>query len=46
VKIGRNATAITSSEKKTDGPTSLRARSRTAWKSPCRPPAIHSSSRL
>ncbi len=46
VKIGRNATAITSSEKKTDGPTSLRARSRTSWKSPLRPPSIHSSSRL
>ena len=31
VKIGRKATAITSSEKKTDGPTSSSASSRTAW---------------
>ena len=34
VKMGRNATAITSSEKKTEGPTSSSASSRTAWKSP------------
>ena len=38
--MGRNATAITSSEKKTDGPTSSSASSRTAWKSPLRPPAL------
>ena len=31
VKIGRNATAITSSEKNTDGPTSSSASSRMAW---------------
>ena len=40
-KMGRNATATTSSEKKTEGPTSLSASSRTAWKSPLRPPASH-----
>ena len=39
VKTGRNATAMTSSEKKTEGPTSFSASSRTAWKSPFRPPA-------
>ena len=37
---------MTSSEKKTDGPTSFSAWRRTAWKSPWRPPSIHSSSRL
>jgi hypothetical protein len=37
VKMGRKATAITSSEKKTDGPTSSRASSRTRWKSPVPP---------
>ena len=36
---GRKATAMTSSEKKTDGPTSVSAARRTAWKSPLRPPA-------
>jgi hypothetical protein len=46
VKIGRNDTAITSSEKKTDGPTSASARRRTSWTSPLRPPAIHCSIRL
>ena len=37
VKIGRNETAMTRSEKKTDGPTSISASRRTAWKSPFRP---------
>ncbi len=45
-KTGRNATAITRSEKNTDGPTSLSASSRTAWKSPFRPPACHKCSLL
>jgi hypothetical protein len=38
VKTGMNATAITSSEKKTPGPTSSSASSRTWWKSPFLPP--------
>jgi hypothetical protein len=42
--MGRNATAMTSSEKKTDGPTSSSASRRTAWKSPLRPPCSHCSS--
>jgi hypothetical protein len=46
VKMGRKATAITSREKKTEGPTSRSASSRTAWKSPLRPPCSHSSSFL
>ncbi len=36
---GRKATAMTSREKNTDGPTSFSASSRTSWKSPFRPPA-------
>ncbi len=39
VKTGKKATAITSSEKKTPGPTSSRASSRTLWKSPFFPAA-------
>ena len=46
VKIGRNATAMTSTEKKTEEPTSLSACRRTAWKSPLRPPTTHCSRRL
>ena len=38
-KTGRKATAMTSSEKKTEGPTSFSASRRTAWKSPFLPPA-------
>ena len=38
-KIGRNATAITSSEKNTEGPTSWSASSRTRRKSPFPPEA-------
>jgi len=38
-KTGRNATAMTSSEKKTEGPTSFSASRRTVWKSPFLPPA-------
>ena len=41
VKTGRNATAMTRSEKKTDGPTSMSASSRILWKSPGRPPSFH-----
>ena len=40
-KIGMNATAITSNEKKTDGPTSFSAARRTSWKSPLLPSACH-----
>ena len=39
VKTGMKATAMTSSEKKTVGPTSSRASSLTLWKSPFEPPA-------
>ena len=38
VKTGRKATAMTSSEKKTAGPTSRSASSRTWWKLPFEPP--------
>ncbi len=41
VKTGRNATAMTRSEKKTEGPTSISASRRTLWKSPGRPPSFH-----
>ncbi|MBS1111679.1 MAG: hypothetical protein H6Q88_3671 [Anaeromyxobacteraceae bacterium] len=37
VKTGMKATAMTSSEKKTEGPTSSRASSRTWWKLPFDP---------
>ena len=40
VKTGMNATAITRSEKKTDGPTSMSASRRTWWKSPFRPSVV------
>jgi len=40
VNTGRKATAITRSEKKTPGPTSISAWSRTWWKSPFLPSAI------
>ena len=46
VKTGMKATAISSSEKNTDGPTSISASRRTAWKSPLRPPTSQSSSFL
>ena len=46
VKIGRNATAMTRSEKKTEGPTSSSASRRTLWKSPGRPASCQSSSFL
>ncbi|MBI5498096.1 MAG: hypothetical protein HY904_24045 [Deltaproteobacteria bacterium] len=40
MKTGMNATAMTSGEKNTPGPTSSSASSLTSWKSPIRPPAI------
>ena len=46
VKTGMNATAIRSSEKKTDGPTSMSASRRTWWKSPLRPSVFQISSFL
>ncbi len=41
VKTGRKATAMTRSEKKTLGPTSISAASRTSWKLPGLPAACH-----
>ncbi len=46
VNTGMKAMAMTSSEKKTLGPTSSRASRRTLWKSPLRPPLTQCSSFL
>ncbi|OPZ34304.1 MAG: hypothetical protein BWY96_03165 [Spirochaetes bacterium ADurb.BinA120] len=43
VNMGRKETAMTNSEKNTEGPTSMSASRRVSWKSPFLPFSIHSS---